>query len=731
MVRHSEELLKSFANRLAEISLSEDGARALGLFQASGLLVSTSGDGGENPRPEDTGDSPPAHGMAPGTAPDHIGIWERKKGTEHFVRRLDLVRDWHFWANRGRIGPKGNRKRVVLLGESAARGYLYDPQYTPATALECMLQLQLGKGGVEVIDLARTNLGFQLKELAIAALKLEPDAVVIFAGNNWRPFSTRSSFSEKDVPFLDGILREKGIAGINQFSLDQLAEKATRLVREVALVYESRDIPLLWIVPEFNLADWRDPMKNAPCLPGNANREWLAFNEKAMAALQAGDVESAVISASRMVHLDGGVSVAGLYLLAECSKRQGDLVSARHYLERARDAVLWDTSIGSASPRAYSVVQKALREEPLKFRRNQVLDLPEHFRNYLNGALPDRRLFLDYCHLTSEAIRIAMAEAACRVIHAFKDMKATWQQLTAQCPSPTPKVEAEAAFLAAIHNAHWHQNEELISYYCHRALKLAPEIGQVMHKFAELQSRRHPMCMYAAAEKIGEMPWPGIQHYVFHMQNQQLDKVLLQAMVEALETVGIRAADELEQVRREEHAIDIRSADLLDQYYCSAAVQPQEALWAGPSYSSYKESHYYKAYSRDSRFCFVGEAGRGILLSLTCRLPGVAEGAVQIEVNGKSSTEIVINDKWSTWDIAVPAEAVRDGVNEIVIRWPFPDFSAQDVLCVAIENIRHKLLPEFYARFGEVHSFTASDAVSVLPAIPDGLQKEEVLLAGA
>ena len=41
------------------------------------------------------------------------------------------------------------------------------------------------KDKVEVIDLARTNLGYEVRELALAALQLEPDIAIVFAGNNW------------------------------------------------------------------------------------------------------------------------------------------------------------------------------------------------------------------------------------------------------------------------------------------------------------------------------------------------------------------------------------------------------------------------------------------------------------------------------------------------------------------------------------------------------------------
>src|SRR5205823_5064865 len=104
---------------------------------------------------------------------------------------------------------------------------LYDPQFTPAMALERMLRSQSGKASMEVIDLARTNQGFALRDLAISAANLlQPDAVVIFAGNNWGPFAELSPLSRADVPFLplsgtdvpflDSALRERGVAGLRQ-----------------------------------------------------------------------------------------------------------------------------------------------------------------------------------------------------------------------------------------------------------------------------------------------------------------------------------------------------------------------------------------------------------------------------------------------------------------------------------------------------------------------------------
>jgi hypothetical protein len=155
----------------------------------------------------------------------------------------------------------------------------------------------------------------------------------------------------------------------------------------------------------------------------------------------------------------------------------------------------------------------------------------------------------------------------------------------------------------------------------------------------------------------------------------------------------------------------------LDRYYLSAAVQPQEASWTLPAVSAHKQNHYYKAYSKQSKFFYVGETDRRVLLSLTCRLSGAGEGTIKIETNRRYRIEIPVTSQWSTWAITVPEDAAVRGLNEVVIHWPAPVFSASEGLNAALDNIRNKLEPEFYCVFGEVHTFTAADAQECLPRL--------------
>src|SRR5687767_14023982 len=139
-MKRPPESLKSFANRVGSAAVSNDASDAVRLLHLAGFF-----DGSTK---QITGG--PDH-ISTEPVPDQVGIWERKieNGKSCFVRRPETRAEWVDWANLGRIEAKGKKPRVVLIGESVARGYFYDPQYTPAIALKAMLESQFDEG-VEV-----------------------------------------------------------------------------------------------------------------------------------------------------------------------------------------------------------------------------------------------------------------------------------------------------------------------------------------------------------------------------------------------------------------------------------------------------------------------------------------------------------------------------------------------------------------------------------------------------
>lgn len=694
--------LKLYANRLAGATVAPDGARLTSLLRLAGFLGAMN----EDSRAKYLAD---VKHVDQAVNSDYIGIWERKveNGKTCFVRRMEMMHDWQQWANVGRIEAKGDKPRVVFIGESVARGYLYDPLFSSAIALQMILDNKLGKGEAEVIDLARSNLSYEVRELALSALQLEPDVVIIFAGNNW--WSISFPLPGEIMNFDEGE-PVSGVSEIRRLSEEQIKKNALRVMSDIAAEYKQRGIPLLWLIPEYNLADWRDASINAPHLAGDLNREWLELRYEAESAMRDGDFDRAEQLAAGMVELDEGLCVTGLYILAECRQQAGDLDGARKYLERARDSGIWDT-LRAIAPRPYSVNQQLLREE-LPRHNCHVIDVPALFKEYLNGGIPDRSLFIDYCHLTTEGVQVAMGAAASWVLRALKGIDAPWRSLTGPHIAPAPEVEAEASFLAAIHNAHWYQPYDVVLHHCKRALSYSRHVADLMLAYIELQTRNHtPMLMSGSDEKIHELGSPLVHHYLFRSNGQLLDRVLLGAMVEALAEVEIDAGELLDGLRREEHSVTDRPVNLLEYYYCASARQPHESCWM-IELGEKRYPQFYKAYGAESRFIFVGETGYPLQLSLACRLPQTAKGEdkISVEVNGRLQGELVIGRNWTTWDIAVDGETLRDGLNEVSVRWPMPEFEGAAALDRIVLNICEKKFPEFYPIFGEIHSFTACDA---------------------
>jgi hypothetical protein len=106
----------------------------------------------------------------------------------------------------------------------------------------------------------------------------------------------------------------------------------------------------------------------------------------------------------------------------------------------------------------------------------------------------------------------------------------------------------------------------------------------------------------------------------------------------------------------------------------------------------------------------VGEAGCAVHLSLTCRLPGPArEAAIGVSLNRKPQLKATVDGEWSTWDIDLPGDVVRNGLNEIAIGWPMAEFDAHEALETARLKLIEQKFPDFFPVFGEIHSFTASD----------------------
>ena len=177
-----------------------------------------------------------------------VGIWEPRfiNGQVAYERSERFQHEWIHWADVSHITPKGKKKRIVFIGESVARGYFYDPLFTPTLVLQTMLQLCNVPQGVEVIDLARNNLWFKndLLLLIDSARMLEPDVFVIFSGNNLA--LEKNMLKQRGIAVM--LRKSGGIPAIKTY-FEALMEKE---VERIAKRLKTLQIPTVFIIPEFN-----------------------------------------------------------------------------------------------------------------------------------------------------------------------------------------------------------------------------------------------------------------------------------------------------------------------------------------------------------------------------------------------------------------------------------------------------------------------------------------------
>ncbi|HEX3091964.1 MAG TPA: SGNH/GDSL hydrolase family protein, partial [Candidatus Angelobacter sp.] len=297
----------------------------------------------------------------------------------------------------------------MLLGESVARGYFFDPYFNPAMVLQQMLRKAAQARDVDVVDLASIGmLQESLLEVAGAAVDLRPDAVVVLAGNNWWRTAVNLNFIHFQE--MAQILRSSGSwADVKAYQEGLLGAHALFGIETLCQLAREHKFHLIITLPEFNLLDWRTSADNPPMLTPAQTIEWRSLREEGERALARHDCDTAKICGLRMLHLDQGTTPEGDNLLGKAHSLAGNWIEARRHYEKARDSVICWPHPGS--PRCYSVIQQTIRQEAAK-GHFILVDLPQAFTEHWNSGLPDRRMFLDYCHFTVDAAHVAMAAVA-------------------------------------------------------------------------------------------------------------------------------------------------------------------------------------------------------------------------------------------------------------------------------------------------------------------------------
>lgn len=677
---------KNLARELARRLATPEGLRTARLLQMSDLLAA--------PAP-----APPAPA---GRGPEPISIWQPRRidGKLVFVRPEPSPLGDHYAAVR-ELRPKKSELplRVCFFGESVAAGYLYAPHLTPARLLEEHLREIGGADNFEVIDLARTNETLPgLTATVRAALQLNPDVLVLFVGNNWNLLET-----PEVSPYVPSVrarqryaqaLREGGLDGPVRLAADQLRRGAEETLDFIAQIARLVQIPVVVVLPEVNLADWET---RQPVLAGDGTARWYELHEQAQEFLRSGDWTGLAETAEAMREIDRGACSTTWRLLARTRMGLGDLEGARQACLAEIDASPYPTLGFLSAPQVTTATRELLREGA---RRHGffLVDLPEIFSTL--SPLPDRRLFLDYCHLTSEGIHVAMAAVAAEVLNlsGMLNEDVSWSGLLSRLPEPrvSPEAEATARLGAAIHNAHRllpvGPKGPILEHWIEAALDASPGVEQAMRDLLEARCAPCPAVLTAAQQRNLASPYRLTLQAGWRWDH--LDADLIEAICAVLERHGQPVREEVTRWLLEHHGIRKEGTELIDPLYF---WEPLERFYPEVmSFEDLAQRATFRSPWPDSSFCLICDGTRHVEIELTAR---AAPGRVGIVINDQEAGGVELTEKWSRSKVRIDPSYLRPGLNRLTLRWPAPP-AVENV----IERLELGLVADLHPVFGEVFS---------------------------
>lgn len=625
-------------------------------------------------------------------SPARIGVWERDHRGDRYERQPG---DWHRWADITGFSRLPEGRRVLFLGESAARGFFYDPLVTPALLIEQGLRA-CGPERVEVIDLARVGARTpDILGVAGLARDLAPDVVAVLAGNNWK-----YELSDLASPRTRGdearALAEDGVAGILRQREAALAGIARHFVEQVCSIFDGV-APVVFVVPESNLRDWHLE-RLAPKLGSGRDATWQSLTGKLRRAARAEDDDGVLECCEALHHLDGGVSDEAFRYKAAIQLRRGEIKQALASYRRARDVRLWYDIVDLAwLPSAGADAARTAAADC----GARVVDLRDALPSHAVSGIPDRSLFLDQCHFNSRGLRIVAAEVLCQVAPLL-GLSVPSQECAGIIPETDPEAEGGAQFCAAVAHAEFGQPAESIAFHAQAAIKAAPEIIQAME-------------MHYAAP-AGQAPWgmrprewsdlANVRRFVYgfgFVGRYRYNFPLVDAfMAQICQVRGEHGGNA--RVRRDRALVPGRPTELLDPVFASAWCP---AGWDGLFAIHGAQRHYYRAYGDTTRLTFEVADVASLDLEITARLGTRGTGAADIVLNGHLAGSIVLTDRWQCAGFSVDPGAVSVGRNRLEIRWKRDELEPTPFTVLA-KRIEQGLPQELGVTFGEVFSARAS-----------------------
>ncbi|MEM6361834.1 MAG: hypothetical protein AAF731_17215, partial [Bacteroidota bacterium] len=294
-----------------------------------------------------------------------------------------------------------NTFRVCLIGESVAAGMFFAPTATPSKVLNHQLNSMLASTGktAEVIDLSRNAMRAELLvQMVDSATQLNPDWIIVFAGNN---FCRNHTIGRPDLPLPTSeqikAIQKDGLQGLFDHFNQQLETTTKQIIKSITSSTIDRSIDLLWVIPttSYHWPRWAPP----PRIGNLKLKAWYNHFDQVANCLEKKKYSALLERAKDMLELDRGLCPTTYRLLAMAYRGLGEMDTAYQYAEKEVDidCILQRNSF--LAPGIQSNVKDLIRNSAVKHGFSFV-DLDNVFAAEENG-----KYFVDYCHLTLEGMQ--------------------------------------------------------------------------------------------------------------------------------------------------------------------------------------------------------------------------------------------------------------------------------------------------------------------------------------
>ena len=625
------------------------------------------------------------------------------------------------------IGPKKEGAlRVCLFGESMAAGFPLSPAYSPAIALQDMLQGAVGSRAVEVIDVAMANMGpSEQLRVAEAARQIAPDVFVFMGGNNWHyGLSVEPTASPAARVQYAQAVRAGGSAQLASTFCDELTNRARVMVQVlVAAARTVQAMPVVVIPPVNHAWERRTP---PPWLGQQRTARWfeaLAVGEQALAV---GDAEAALVASSTMKRLEGDSALTGV---PEGLAKKAHLAAGR--LPEARDAAMaavcaanWH-NVAWALPQVPSFVADVVRAECAALGC-ACIDLEAVFAEHTGSPFLDFRMFFDQCHLSVEGLRVAMAEVAATIIATVPDVPDVTGSGTEQgerrqalldgAPPPTSMTVGSAWFQAA----HWMSQfapvpdpavlEAGLVTCLQRAVDADDHFRTVMLDALGLKNAAIAPSLQAAFPAAVRVPGLGGVLSSSRLNGCWVNALLATCRAHHVDGIDDGSDDVIGAVigdviashdRALRRGVDLSHPAHADWFWERtplAAHDPNER----------QGTPYFRAAWPESAFSFFCAGDEDVAVDLVARAPSV--GAVEVFINDVAVGSLTLatpSTTWQRWRGTLPARNLVRGVNRVRLRWPTLDVDDDVAIADASRLLALGIDADLFPVFGEVYSFRA------------------------